>query len=225
MTDLLLKADNAPLSASRGRLWAEFMALFVVAPAALAAWIAFIPLFPAIIGMSVVGLALLTLTPGFRWRELVDFSGLKGQGFLILGFTLVSALALSLMVALLAPTRFLELPQERPALWLAILALYPWFSVLGQEILYRTLFFKRYGALFPNDAARIGVNAAVFAFAHLLFQSWVPMAVTFAAGLIFGWAYLRTFSFPLVFVLHWIGGGLVFTLGLGRFFYHGAVGG
>ncbi|MDD2867498.1 CPBP family intramembrane glutamic endopeptidase [Neomegalonema sp.] len=225
MTDLLWKIDGAPLSASRRRLWAEFLALYVAAPAALAALIAQVPLFAAIIGTSLLGLALLAITPGFRWRELVDFSGLKGQGRLILGFSLIAAAFLSLMVLWLAPDQLLAMPRQNPRLWIAILMLYPWFSVLGQEILYRTLFFRRYGALLPNDATRILINAAVFAFAHILFQSWVPVAITFAAGLIFGWAYLRAWSFPLVFVLHWIGGGLVFTLGLGRFFYHGAVGG
>lgn len=222
MTDLLWKSAPRPLAASRERLWAEFLVLFVAAPAALAVWIAHIPLFMAIVGTSLVGLALLTITPGFRWRELIDFSGLRGQGRLILGFSLIAAAFLTLMVFWLAPDRFLETPRQRPLLWLAILTFYPIFSVLGQEILYRTLFFKRYGAIFPHDGARIVINAAVFAFAHILFATWIPVAITFLAGLIFGWAYVRTQSFPLVFVLHWIGGGLVFTLGLGRFFYHAA---
>ncbi len=225
LNDLMIwKADaaaaNPQLAAPRWRLWAEFLALFVIAPAALAAWISAIPLFPAIIGASALGMALLWATPGFHWRELVDLRGLKGQSGLILGFALVATTALTALVWLMVPDQFLWMPRNNPRLWILILIFYPLLSVLGQEILYRALFFQRYGALFPNDAARIMVNGAVFAFAHLLFQHWLPITATFFAGLFFGAVYLRGRSFPLVFILHWIGGGLVFTLGLGRFFYH-----
>jgi membrane protease YdiL (CAAX protease family) len=108
-------------------------------------------------------------------------------------------------------------------MWLAILALYPWFSVLGQEIVFRPLFFHRYGSLFPSPAMRIVVNALVFALAHVFFKNWVAPVMTFFGGLMFAWVYERSESFPAVFIMHWIAGGLVFTMGLGLFFYHGAI--
>ena len=43
-------------------------------------------------------------------------------------------------------------------------------------------------------------------------------------GLIFGLVYLRFGSLLLATVLHAIAGQLVFTSGLGVYFYHGAIG-
>ena len=41
----------------------------------------------------------------------------------------------------------LVLPRQRPGLRLLVLLLYPLLSVYPQELLYRTFFFQRYGAL------------------------------------------------------------------------------
>ena len=97
----------------------------------------------------------------------------------------------------------------------------PIFSVLGQTLLYRPLFFRRYGKLFPRDDVALFVNAALFSLAHLMFEHVLVLVITFLGGLIFGRIYQRTESFLLVFILHWIGGGLVFTVGLGWLFYLG----
>ena len=56
-----------------------------------------------------------------------------------------------------------------------------------------------------------------------MFWNWVAPALTLAGGLIFAWAYLRRGGFALAVVLHSVCGGIVFTSGLGTFFYHGAV--
>ena len=53
----------------------------------------------------------------------------------------------------------------------------------------------------------------------------VTIGLTVIAGWVMGWAYLRRRSFLLACVLHSVAGQIVFTVGLGRFFYHGAVGG
>ena len=147
-----------------------------------------------------------------------------GEWKLILGFTLLSALALSGLAVLLVPGRFLEMVRYRPELWLMIMVLYPLLSALPQEIIFRTLFFRRYGRLFANPQVAVAANVGVFVLAHLFFREPVTLALTAAGGFVFAWAYLRHESMLLAVVLHAIAGQLVFTTGLGVYFYHGAIG-
>lgn len=219
-------AEAAPSPAYRpGRvqLWLEFAAFYILAPTALYFLLPYIDLYLAIGITMVIGLILLHFTEGYQWRHLWDWRSLRGLGPTLLWTSILTAVVLTAMTLWIVPDRFLWMPQERPIMWLAILALYPWFSVLGQEIVFRPLFFYRYGHLFPSDTARIVVNAIVFAAAHLFFQNWIAPLMTLGGGLLFAWVYQRSQSFPAVFLMHWIAGGLVFTLGLGRFFYHGAI--
>ena len=51
----------------------------------------------------------------------------------------------------------------------------------------------------------------------------MAVALTVAGGLIFAQAYLGRGGFALAVVLHAVCGAIVFTSGLGAFFYHGAV--
>ncbi len=219
-------AEAAPASVRRpgkGQLWLEFAAFYILAPVALYFLLPYIDLYVAIAGTMIVGLVLLHFTDGYEWRHLRDAGSLRGLGPTLAWTGILTAVVLTVVTLWIVPERFLILPREQPVLWIAILALYPWFSVLGQEIVFRPLFFYRYGHLFPSDTARILVNAVVFAAAHLFFQNWIAPLMTFGGGLLFAWVYQRSQSFPAVFLMHWIAGGLVFTLGLGRFFYHGAI--
>ena len=208
---------------SRAQLWLEFTAFYVLAPAALYVFLPYVNLYGSIAVVTVIGLVLLHFTDGYEWRHLWDWRGLRGLWPTILWTSALTAFVLTVMTLWMVPDRFLILPRERPTLWLAILALYPWFSVLGQEIIFRPLFFYRYGSLFRSGTMRIVVNALVFAAAHLFFQNWIAPVMTFFGGLMFAWVYEHRRSFPAVFIMHWIAGGLVFTLGLGLFFYHGAI--
>ena len=100
--------------------------------------------------------------------------------------------------------------------------LYPLLSALPQELVFRVLFFRRYGALFRAAAAAVLVNGLVFALAHLMFWNAVAPGLTFAGGLLFARGY-RAGGFGQAVVLHALCGAVIFTSGLGRFFYHGAV--
>lgn len=207
----------------RTRLWAEFLALFLGVPIAMAAFFGLYPLFPVLIAFMVVAMILLALTPGFSARDLL-LGPVLGQWRLIAGFAL-GCLILTFSLALaLVPERFLELPRLRPELWLMILALYPFFSAVPQELIFRPLFFRRYGTLFGNDRLALAANSAAFGMAHLFYMNPVTIALTCLGGLIFGWVYQRHGSVLLVILLHALAGQLVFTSGLGIYFYHGAIG-
>lgn len=207
----------------RTRLWAEFAGLFVAAPLAMIVFLGLYPLFGALFAVTLVAVILLARTPGFAWSELVR-GPVLAQWPLILGF---AALALAVIVALvlaLVPGRLFEMPRYRPDLWLTIMLLYPLLSALPQEMIFRVLFFRRYGVLFRDDRTALAANTAAFALAHLFYQNAVAIGLTAVGGLIFGWVYQRHGSFLLVLVLHALAGQIIFTAGLGIYFYHGAIG-
>jgi membrane protease YdiL (CAAX protease family) len=199
----------------------EFAALYLGLPLVLALALPPDWLWPVLFSATGIGLVLLARTPGFRWAEL-------GRGWRRLDWGQVAAVGAAtavtagLLVWWLAPHQAFMLPRRATGLWLAILLLYPLLSALPQELLFRPLFFRRYGALFPGRGAAVVANGLLFGLAHLMFWNWVAVALTVAGGLIFARAYLHG-GFPMAVVLHAVCGGIVFTSGLGTFFYHGAV--
>jgi len=138
-------------------------------------------------------------------------------------FTVVTAAGLLAMTLWLRPGSLFSFPRYSPELWSRVMMFYPLLSVIPQGIIYRALFFERYGRLIPNDHLAIVMSAAAFSLGHLFFGNWVALSLTFAGGLVFAWAYRVKGSFWFANLLHAIGGWTVFTVGLGRFFYHGAV--
>jgi membrane protease YdiL (CAAX protease family) len=208
---------------SRAQLWAEFLALFLGVPIAMAAFFGLYPLFPVLIGFMVVALVLLAMTPGFSTRELLR-GPVLGEWRLIAIFGIACLILTFGLAQALVPERFLEMPRHRPELWLMIMALYPFFSALPQELIFRPLFFRRYGGLFSSDRVALAANSAAFGMAHLFYMNPVTIALTCLGGLVFGWVYLRHGSVLLAILLHALAGQLVFTSGLGIYFYHGAIG-
>lgn len=114
------------------------------------------------------------------------------------------------------------LTPERLRFLAVIWLLYPLLSALPQELIFRALFFHRFAPLFPNREAAVLVNAAVFSFAHLMYWSVVVAVLTFAGGWIFARAYLRR-GFPSAWLLHAIAGNVLFSVGMGAYFWSGAV--
>lgn len=224
MTEGIAGVSAAPASGvARVRLWAEFAVLFVAVPVAHVVYFDILGPFLPLAAVFAAAAVLLCITPGFHWREVLDCRGLLRQVPLILGLSAACvAVTFGLTLAMI-PERFLSFPRYAPDRFLLVISLYPFLSVLGQEIAYRLLFYRRYGALFRNRTAGIVVSAAVFALAHAFFLNWVAIVLSFAGGIFFAWAYVRSGSFPLVWILHSLAGQILFASGLGVFFYHGAI--
>jgi membrane protease YdiL (CAAX protease family) len=218
-----MSATGAAARRAETILWAEMAALFVGAPVLMTVFFGQYSLFVVLWLLAGVAAALLALTPGFAWRALLRGPVLR-EWPLILGFAALTATGATLAVKALAPHAFLWMPWGATGLWLMIMVLYPLLSAAPQELIYRTLFFERYGRLFRSDGHAIAVNAALFGLGHLFFLNPFTIAATALAGAGFAWAYLRGRSTLLAWTLHALAGQIVFTLGLGRFFYHGAVG-
>ena len=122
---------------------------------------------------------------------------------------------------LVIPEHLFSLPRERPLVWVLVMILYPLLSVVPQEIIFRSFFFRRYAPWLQSEKAMIIASALAFGWLHIILQNWV--AITFSAfgGLLFADTYRKKHSLALVCFEHALYGCTLFTLGLGYYFYHG----
>lgn len=197
--------------------WVEFSVLFVAMPLVLALVLPPSAMYGVLTAGGVVGLILLHLTPGFRWRELLGPVAVM-PALVLGGVTFVAASALCWVV--LPDRLWLLLTGERPAILLMIALLYPPVLVLPQELIFRPLFFRRYGGLMPAGSA-VWVNAAVFSLAHLMYWHWVVLTLTFVGSVIFARSYLQGRGFVQAVLLHSVAGIAIFASGLGWLFFSG----
>jgi len=129
---------------------------------------------------------------------------------------------ITLFVLLYLPDLFLALPKTRPWKWLAVILIYPVLSAFLQEILFRGFFFHRYEKHFKKrPLLLVTLNALLFAYIHIVFGNWLAVIFTFIGGLLFAQTYLKSRSILLTAIEHSLYGDLLFTLGLGYYFYHG----
>lgn len=119
------------------------------------------------------------------------------------------------------PGSFLSFPRERPGIWILVMVLYPLLSVWPQEMVYRTFIFRRYAPLFGARGGCILTSALAFGYMHIIFINSIAVAVSVLGGLLFARNYARNRSLALVSIEHALYGCLIFTVGLGRFFFTG----
>lgn len=216
--------DRTPSPPAGVRLAGEFLLLYWLAPLlmALAIYGLRVPLFMLLLPVLLVFVVLLLRDPGFHvldmlrtgipWRELASILML-----LPVGAALIFAVGYWL-----EPDRVLEFPRQRPGLWLIIMIAYPLVSVTTQEILFRVYFYHRFERLFGDrPMLAILANGAAFAFAHILFWNWVSPLMSFFGGMLFAWRYQRSRSYWAAVLEHSLYGDLIFTAGLGLYFFTG----
>jgi hypothetical protein len=214
----------APSPARTAWLIIELALLFIAAPLAMHAAVhqARIPLFVALLPVLGIALAILLadrtfslkaeLSRGFGWRTLLSILVVFGVG----------ALGLWAWLKETHPNWLFEFPRNRPELWLTVMLAYPVVSVATQEIVYRTFFFHRYGALFGERAGvAIALNGVLFGFAHIVVGQPFAVVATILGGCLFAARYNETRSFWAVFLEHTLWGAFIFTIGLGRYFFTG----
>ncbi|KCV83007.1 abortive infection protein [Actibacterium atlanticum] len=205
----------------RLRLWAEFIGFYVLVPLGVALFMPPTLIFPALFIAMLIGLSLLHLTPGFAWHQLRWRDGFDWR--VVAVFTGVTLMVAAAALGLTRPEEFFNILRAQPMMLPIIIVFYPILSALPQEVVFRVLFYRRYGGLFAVGKPAMLINAVVFSLAHLMYWSWTVAFMTFFGGLIFSWAYEWRRSFALAVLLHAIAGWIIFTLGLGVFFYSGNV--
>ncbi len=141
---------------------------------------------------------------------------------IVLRFSAV-ALGLTVVTWLALPDAFFTFPRERPWLWLAVMVGYPLLSAWPQEMLYRRFAYVRYAPLFGRGTGFIAASGIAFGYAHGIFLNPIAVALSLAAGLLFAANFARHRSLTLVWLEHSLYGCLIFTIGLGNFFFTGAL--
>jgi uncharacterized protein len=219
-----LSGRRDPLSpAGRLMLWCELAVIYIGLPLMMriAVFDYRVPLFYALPPVLVAFVAFLYYDRSYSLNK--EMARLPDRAALVSIATIfvTGSVVVALLVAAFMPERLFALAAERPGLWLKIMTLYPITSVLAQEFAYRVFFFHRYGVLFTSQWSLILTNAIAFGFGHILFRNWIAVGGTFVVGLLLAWRYQRTRSFWTVYIEHVLWGWLVFTIGLGVFFFTG----
>ena len=152
------------------------------------------------------------LTRGFGWRALLG----------IVAVFVIGGGAVAAYMSSVYPALFLEFPTRRPDTFKRIMLLYPLMSVIVQELVFRTFFFHRYGPLFGTQTAlAVLLNGLLFGYAHIVMGNAFAVWSTAIVGCLFAYRYVSTRSLWAVWLEHSLWGALVFTVGLGRWFFTG----
>ena len=209
------RRSGAPMSAPPSRRVVELILLFVVGPVLLALgprWM----VTAGILGIACLcGVALL-MDSTFARGDLLGMAGARRGLPTVLVRTVSLGIVLVAVVAVVS--RRPLLPRVRPVLWGIVMLVYP-VSAYAQEVVCRTFFFHRYGALFRRPAARVLASGLVFGWAHVAVNNLTAVLLATAAGFVFASTYERWRSTLLVSVEHALYGDFAFTAGLGSLFY------
>ena len=170
----------------------------------------FLPLFLVFL----LSLYLLKKTPSFSF----DFLKKKTEWKFFFLVSLIFVVSGFVYTIILDSNLLFNLPKNYFFIWVAVILIYPILSVIPQEIIFRVLFFERYSCLFKNQFLYLILNSIIFAYIHLVFQNFHAFFITLITSPIFAYAYLNK-SFKTCFLTHTVGGQLVFTYGLGEYFY------
>jgi hypothetical protein len=200
----------------------ELLALFVVVPVSLTLFREVIPPIPVLLGVGVLTLVILLRDPTFDRSTLWTTAGLGRAIWSILPIWAGCGLAIGLAVYLLRPDALFQFPLTRPWIWVMVMTLYPLFSVIPQSLIYRAFFTHRYQVLFRSRVTMVIAAGVAFALAHVVFKHWLAVILTLVGGILFVRRHLEHRSLLAGAVEHAMYGNMVFTLGLGSFFYHGS---
>jgi membrane protease YdiL (CAAX protease family) len=198
----------------------EFTVLFVVLPAAFRLGTHRLPAIPTLWVVTIYCLIMLLRDPEFPRESLWNPGPFASSAPLILGLWIPAVALIGAVVFKVAPHLFLNFPRTYPGLWALIMVLYPVASVYPQGIIYRSFLFHRYRDLFGEGVITVLVSALAFSYLHIIFRNWVAVGMTFLGGVIFAYRHWQTGSLLVSSVEHALYGCLMFTIGLGEFFYH-----
>ena len=202
--------------------FAEFLLLFVLLPAAVAALNRRGPVLIFLWILTAICLLLLLTDRTFDRRQLWNAAGIGrnlGRAALrFLGFGLVLA-----AVAWHCDQEFwrASLLLRHPHFWAIMMVAYPLLSVYPQGIVYRNFILHRYRNIFPGEWPLALASALAFGFTHIVFHNWQAPVLTFLGGLMFVRTYQRTRSQLAASLEHAFYGCLIFTIGLGHYFFAG----
>lgn len=206
---------------SKPYLLAEFAALYIGLPVVFYFDLVPVQKLVALLGVTLVCVLVLWFDRGYDFSRLFTLPGDEDKPILKeLGWKGVAAAAALLVLALVSqPSGLFAFPRLEPVTWMVVMLLYPLLSALPQELIYRAFFFRRYGSLFRDEKIVGYASAIAFSFLHIVYDNWWALGLSLIGGLMFAATWRRTHSLFWVSVEHALYGCLVFTIGIGRYFY------
>jgi uncharacterized protein len=192
----------------------EVVALFIAIPITFLA-LGNLPRIPilVLVGLAVIGILLLD-----KKFDKKRFNSINKKYFRVIFIRALVATPLLTILALFTVPEPFALPLSLPLLWLLIIVLYPVLSAYPQEIIYRGFLFHRYSMLFPKNFLNL-VSSFFYSFLHIIYQNPVAIVLSFIGGYLLSKTYSDTKSLLMVGIEHAIYGQIVFTVGLGTFFF------
>ena len=200
----------------------EFVFIFVGMP--LLIYFRILPSYPIpyLLGFALIAFLWLRRDPAFDSQRLFSWGDLHRFLTPLLVRDLVALALLGIAVRVFAPGLLFSFVKRTPLFWAVVMLFYPLLSVYPQELLYRAFLFHRYAPLFGSGRLMLLASALAFGFVHIIFGNWLSVALSFLGGLLFASTYHSSGGLLLACLDHAIFGNFIFTIGLGRFFYHGA---
>ncbi|GIW75292.1 MAG: hypothetical protein KatS3mg104_0355 [Phycisphaerae bacterium] len=176
-----------------------------------------------LIVLAAYSAGVLLLDPSFQRWKFWNIGPVKREIRAIIVLFVPASLLFLLVVWLFESDNLFRLIRDKPMVWAMVMLGYPLLSVYPQELLYRVFFFHRYSILMPKGWQRIWGSALVFSWGHVIFGHWIPVVLTLIGGWIFAQRYEKTRSIAVVWLEHTLYGCLIFTIGLGSYFFHGTL--
>jgi membrane protease YdiL (CAAX protease family) len=164
---------------------------------------------------------------GYAWRQLWNTlqkeQDRAGIVHVVSRFGM-NSIGVVLFMFFLFPEKLLLFPADEPLRWIAVLLGYPLIMVYPQELFFRLFFVERYGTALGSKKWVVLINGFLFGWVHILYGNWIAVALSTVGGFLFMDTFLRTRSMKLVWLEHALYGNLIFTVGLGEYFYSGWAG-
>lgn len=201
--------------------YAECFVLFMALPVVVYYNLLPIPKIAALLIITLLCVGILALDRTYTLRRLSYRPHKPEIWKKIMRNTVLVAVGVLVLVFFLQPDRLFQLPRSRPVVWGIILALYPLLSALPQELIYREFFFHRYQKVFGAGWMMVAASASLFSFLHIIYDNYWAIILSLIGGFMFARTYQQTRSLYIVSVEHAIYGCLIFTIGLGNYFYEG----
>jgi len=206
----------------RWSLLIEFLLIFFLLPSALLVIPFKIHKIPILLATTLICGWLLWRDPLFDKSRFRLPQPLKPFLKMVVFKAVVVAILLSMGLLVFAPEKIFNFPLTKTGLWLIVMILYPLLSALPQELIYRAFFFHRYQPIFPGEGQISLASVTAFAFMHIIFGNAIAPLLTIPGGYLFCRTYARTGSpLPAAAIEHAAYGDIVFTVGLGVYFYNG----
>ena len=201
-------------------IFVEFLSFYILIPIVLFTSGSKLGVFAALWGIGLYALQVLMRMPGFSFHKLWHGEGwtMTARRHALVRFLILAGL-LTLLTVMLLPEKFMRFPLDHFSLWLAVMALYPLLSVVPQELLFRSYFFKRYTNITGENMGAILINGVLFGFSHITFNNWIAPICGTLAGIILANSYRQHHSLKWAVIEHSFYGCWVFTIGFGWYFF------